>query len=284
MFQDLDSALTNLLNDPLAPADVVNADVSFETPDKNFTPPAATINLFLYELKENRELRDPVPIREIVAGVFVRRQPPLRTDCTYLVTAWANNLAGPARVAAEHSLLGQTLVWLNRFAHVPASYFAGGALADPPFPPPTLVAQPKPDNNAGEFWSALGIPPRPAFQLTVTIALELGLQTPEGPPVVTKEITVSEIRPEGIPAPELDHWFEIAGTVRDGITLLVVPDAEVTLVETGAVIVTNESGQFRFSLLEAGNYTLHVAASGFLPQDKPVVVPGLVLNEYDVAL
>ncbi|HEU4511089.1 MAG TPA: DUF4255 domain-containing protein, partial [Pyrinomonadaceae bacterium] len=154
MFQDLDSALTNLLNDPLAPADVVNADVSFETPDKNFTPPAATINLFLYELKENRELRDPVPIRDIVGGVVVRRQPPLRTDCTYLVTAWANNLAGPARVAAEHSLLGQTLVWLNRFPHVPESYFAGGGLADPPFPPPTLIAQPKPDNNAGEFWSA----------------------------------------------------------------------------------------------------------------------------------
>lgn len=278
MFQDLDSALTNLLNDPTAPADVVNADVSFETPDKNFAPPAATINLFLYELKENRELRDPVPIRDIVGGVVVRRHPPLRTDCTYLVTAWANNLAGPARVAAEHSLLGQTLVWLNRFPHVPESFFVGGSLADPPFPPPTLVAQPKADNNAGEFWSALGIPPRPAFQLTVTIALELGLENPEGPPVVTKEITLSAIT--GVP--EFDHWFEIGGTVRDGVTP--VPDAEVTLVETGATTVTNESGQFRFSLLEAGNYTLHVSASGFPPQDKPVVVPGLVLNEYDVAL
>jgi hypothetical protein len=281
MFQDLDSALTNLLNDPLAPADVVDADVSFETPDKNFTPPAATINLFLYELKENRELRDPVPIRDIVGGVFVRRQPPLRTDCTYLVTAWANNLAGPARVAAEHSLLGQTLVWLNRFPHVPEAYFAGGGLADPPFPPPTLVAQPKADNNAGEFWSALGIPPRPAFQLTVTITLELGLETPEGPPVVTKEITLSGM---GTAAPEFDQWFEIGGTVRDAITLDPVPGAEVTLVETGAATVANESGQFKFSLLEAGNYTLHVAASGFPPQDKPVVVPGLVLNEYDVAL
>lgn len=281
MFQDLDSALSNLLNDPLAPVDVVNADVSFETPDKNFTPPAATINLFLYELKENRELRDPVPIRDIVGGVVVRRQPPLRTDCTYLVTAWANNLAGPARIAAEHSLLGQTLVWLNRFPQVPESYFLGGVLADPPFPPPTLVAQPKADNNAGEFWSALGIPPRPAFQLTVTITLELGLETPEGPPVVTKEITLSGM---GVAAPEFDHWFEIGGTVRDAITLDPVPDAEVTLVETGATTVTNESGQFKFSLLEAGNYTLHVAASGFPPQDKPVVVPGLVLNEYDVAL
>jgi len=194
------------------------------------------------------------------------------------VTAWANNLAGPARVAAEHSLLGQTLVWLNRFPHVPADFFVGGSLADPPFPPPTLVAQPKADNNAGEFWSALGIPPRPAFQLTVTIALDLDLETPEGPPVVTKEITLSDITG----ATEIDHWFEIGGTVRDGATP--VPDAEVTLVETGATTVTNESGQFRFSLLEAGNYTLHVAASGFPPQDKPVVVPGLVLNEYDVAL
>lgn len=281
MFQDLDNAISALLNDPAAPTDVRNADVSFETPDKSFAPPAATLNLFLYELKENRELRDPEPIREVVAGVVVRRQPPLRADCTYLVTAWANNLAGPARVAGEHSLLGQTLVWLSRFPTVPAAFFVGGTLADPPFPPPTLVAQAKSDNNAGEFWSALGIPPRPAFQLTVTIALDLGLETPEGPPVVTKEMVVSEI---GTPAPVLATWFEIGGTVRDAITQALVVGADVTLVEMAATTVTDDQGQFRFSLLEAGNYTLHVVAAGFPPQDKPVVVPGLVLNEYDVAL
>jgi len=281
MFQDLDTAISALLDDLAAPANVRNADVSFETPDKNFTPAAATLNLFLYELKENRELRDPEPIREVVAGVVVRRQPPLRTDCTYLVTAWVNNLAGAARVAAEHSLLGQTLVWLSRFPNVPAAFFVGGGLANPPFPPPTLVAQAKADNNAGEFWSALGVPPRPAFQLTVTIALDLGLQTPEGPPVVTKEIVVSEI---GVPAPALATWFELGGTVRDAITQVLVVGAEVTLVETAATTVTDEQGHFRFSILEAGNYTLHVVAAGFAPQDKPVVVPGLVLNEYDVAL
>jgi uncharacterized protein DUF4255/carboxypeptidase family protein len=279
MFQDLDTALTNLLHDPAAPADVRNADISFETPDKNFTPADGTVNLFLFDLKENRELRDPEPIREIIAGVVVRRQPPLRTDCTYLVTAWANNLAGPARVAGEHSLLGQTLVWLSRFPIVPAAFFVGGGLANPPFPPPTMVAQAKADNSAGEFWSALGIPPRPAFYLTVTIALELGMQTIEGPPVVTKEIILSEI-----PTPIVATWFEIGGTVRDSSTLLPVEAAEVTLVETGAISVTDEQGHFRFSNLEAGNYTLHVVAAGFAPQDKPVVVPGLVLNEYDVAL
>ena len=271
MFQDLDTALTNLLHDPAAPVDVRNADISFETPDKNFTPADGTVNLFLFDLKENRELRDPEPIREIVAGVVVRRQPPMRTDCTYLVTAWANNLAGPARVAGEHSLLGQTLVWLSRFPIVPAPFFAGGGLADPPFPPPTMVAQPKADSSVGEFWSALGIPPRPAFYLTVTIALELGMQTIEGPPVVTKEIILNQV-----------PWFEIGGTVRD--VTLPVAAADVTLVETGAISVTDEQGHFRFSNLEAGNYTLHVVAAGFAPQDKPVVVPGLVLNEYDVAL
>jgi hypothetical protein len=279
MFQDLDTALTNLLHDPAAPADVRNADINFETPDKNFTPADGTVNLFLFDLKENRELRDPEPIREIVAGVVVRRQPPMRADCTYLVTAWANNLAGPARVAGEHSLLGQTLVWLSRFPHVPATFFVGGSLANPPFPPPTMVAQAKADNSVGEFWSALGIPPRPAFYLTVTISLELGMETIEGPPVVMKEIILSEI-----PAPLIATWFEIGGTVSDSSTTLPVAAAEVTLVETGAISVTDEQGHFRFSNLEAGNYTLHVVAAGFAPQDKPVAVPGLVLNEYDVAL
>lgn len=279
MFQDLDTALTNLLHDPTAPLDVRNADISFETPDKNFAPADGTVNLFLCDLKENRELRDPEPIREIVAGVVVRRQPPIRMDCTYLVTAWANNLAGPARVAGEHSLLGQTLVWLSRFPIVPDSFFAGGSLANPPFPPPTLVAQTKADSSAGEFWSALGIAPRPAFYLTVTIALELAMETPEGPPVVTKEMILTEI-----PTPVIATWFDIGGTITDSATTLPVPAAAVTLTETGAISLTDEQGHFRFSNLDAGNYTLHVVAGAFAPKDKPVVVPGLVLNEYDVAL
>jgi len=34
-----------------------------------------------------------------------------------------------------------------------------------------VVAQFDPNKNAGEFWDALAIPPRPAFYVTVTVAM-----------------------------------------------------------------------------------------------------------------
>src|SRR5262245_34532321 len=139
MLNDLDQTLRVILDDAAAPTELRNADISFETPDKTFAPALATVNLFLYEVKENRELRDPVPITEIVAGTFVRRQPPLRATCAYLVTAWSNAV-GAARVVEEHRLLGQALLWLSRFPRIPAG-FLQGTLAVQPFPPPTMVAQ-----------------------------------------------------------------------------------------------------------------------------------------------
>src|SRR5262245_32285484 len=158
MFQDLDSTLKAILDDPVAPVDLRNADVSFEVPDKNFRPSQATVNLFFYEMKENRTLRDPAPIYVLEGGQYVRRQPPLRVDCSYLVTAWSNQDCA-LKVIEEHKLLGQALAWLGRFDTIPESYFQG-ALVDQPYPPPAMVAQMEGKQNTNDFWTAIGIPPR----------------------------------------------------------------------------------------------------------------------------
>lgn len=282
MIRDLDDTLNAILNDPAAPSELFNADVSFETPDKNFAPAQATVNLFLYEVKENRELRDSVPIVEKLGDIFIRRQPPLRVDCTYIMTTWSSQV-GAAKVAEEHRLLSHALLWLSRFPIIPAG-FLQGSLVNPPFPHPTMVAQMDPNKNAGEFWSALGTQPRPAFYLIVTIAMDLGVQVPEGPPVVTKEILLKRKMPPGVPEPVLADVLEIGGTVRNANTLVAIANAEVTLLEMGWMILTDQDGRFRFSPLEPGNYTLRIAASGFAALDKAIAVPGSVLNEYDVSL
>lgn len=282
MIRDLDETLKAILDDPAAPIELRNAEVSFETPDKNFAPALAMVDLFLYEVKENRELRDPVPITEKLGGVFIRRLPPLRVDCTYIVTTWSSQV-GATKVAEEHRLLSQALLWLSRFPTVPAT-FLQGSLATQPFPPPTMVAQMDPNKNAGEFWSALGTPPRPAFYLVVTIAMDLGIQIPEGPPVVTKEIQLKRKMPPGVTEPVLATMFEIGGTVRNANTLVAIANAEVTLLEMGWVMLTDQEGRFRFSDLEPGNYTIRTTASGFTPVDKAIIVPGMVLNSYDISL
>ena len=190
MFRDLDSSITQILNDPtmtspamtMPLAELLNAEKSFETPESTFTPAQSTVNLFLYETKENRELRDPVPIIERLGTTYIRKSSPIRMDCSYIVTAWSPAIAA-ARVAEEHRLLAQAILWLSRFPTVPMN-FLQGTLLNQPFPVPMYVAQFDPNKNAGEFWDALSIAPRPAFYLTVTIAMDLGMQV-DGPVVTT---------------------------------------------------------------------------------------------------
>jgi hypothetical protein len=278
MLQDLDTTLRTMLDDAAAPTELRNADVSFETPDKNFTPGQATINLFLYEVRENRELRDPEPIRRQVGPNIMRRPPPLRVDCTYMVTTWSS-LSGAAKIAEEHQLLAQALVWLTRFPTIPAGFLQGGLVAQR-FPPPTLVAQMDNNKSAGEFWTALGTSPRPAFSLLVTIALDLDVEVSEGPPVITKEMRLQQIEP----ATPFDTFFEIAGTIANANTGAPIADAAVTLVELDRETRSDAEGRFRFAGIVAGSYTLRAAATGFTTQNSAVAVPGAAANAYDVDL
>jgi hypothetical protein len=46
-----------------------------------------------------------------------------------------------------------------------------------------MVAQLKEDQSSGQFWTALGIAPRPAFSLTTTITMALAEQPEQFPAV-----------------------------------------------------------------------------------------------------
>jgi Pvc16 N-terminal domain len=198
MFDDLDASLQRLLTDPDAPEPLSNTDISFETPARDYAPSRPTLNLFLHQIRENRTLREPAPIMDRSGPTVVRRHPPLRVECGYLVTAWSDLAAGSAvRVAQEHRLLGLALVWLSRIGTIPPAYLHG-ALADQAFPPPVLVARPQPPaEEPGQFWVSLGVPPRPALSLQVTVALDLGMATDLGP-----QVAGSEIRLRAGPAPQ----------------------------------------------------------------------------------
>jgi Pvc16 N-terminal domain len=193
VFDDLDAALQRLLGDAAAPAAVREADVSFETPGRDYAPTGPTVNLFLHEISENRARRDPEPVVDRSGPELVLRVPPLRVECAYLITTWADSTVGAAvRVGQEHRLLGLTLAWLSRFATLPAASL-GGALAGQPFPPPAVVARPATPTEPGQFWTALGMAPRPSLVLRVTVALDLGLATALGPPVTGSQVRVAPI-------------------------------------------------------------------------------------------
>ncbi len=246
MFQDLDATLRNILRDPAAPAEVRAADVSFDTPDKDFTPTHATISLFLYEVGENRALRDDTPLTERINGTYVSRRPPLRVDCTYLVTTWSARTGGQ-KVEEEHQLLGLALLWLSRFPEV-ETRFLHGSLVDPPqlYPLPATVARTSEGQGMGHFWSALGVAPRPAFSLAVTVGLQVSDRVDEYAPVQAIQLeTTSPMNPA------------LVGRVLDP-ALEPVPAAQVTVVETGQQVAAGPSGRFTFTGLEFGEYTLRV--------------------------
>ena len=50
---------------------------------------SVTLNLFLHEVHENRALRDDARIIQQHRDDLHEHAPPLRVDCTYLVTAWS---------------------------------------------------------------------------------------------------------------------------------------------------------------------------------------------------
>ena len=179
--------------------------------------------------------------------------------------------------------MSQALAWLSRFPTIPAPFFQGSLIGQS-FPPPTLVAQLEGGKSVAEFWSALGIVPRPSFNLVATIALDLQVQTPEGPPVVTKEIDIKRQISPGVPGPTLALTYEIGGRIRDANALTAIANAQVKLLELEREVVTDQQGQFRFADLSAGNYTLRAAAVGYISQTKAIVVPGAVLNAYDINL
>jgi hypothetical protein len=251
VFDDLDASLAALLADGAAPQEVRTADVSFAVPDRDFGPGQPTMDLFLHEVQENRALRDVAPIlQRVPTGGWESERPPLRVDCTYLVTAWSPK-TGAQRAAEEHGLLGRALLWLGRFPVLPDQY-AQGALRTPPQPYPlaTTVAQTREGQSMGEFWTALGIAPRPAFSLTVTIALQPYTETESFP-----ALSEIQLRTGLLDEPELH------GRVLDS-QLAGVPGATVTLVEASRTETADALGEFGFPGVPFGSYTLAVTSAG----------------------
>ncbi|HEU0012716.1 MAG TPA: DUF4255 domain-containing protein [Longimicrobium sp.] len=192
MIADLDNTLKQLLVREL-PAGLVPADaITFATPHDQFQaavkPPA--VNLFLYDIRENRDLRRVDPQVERRDGVMVQTRPPVRVDCSYLVTAWATTGAGKPAGYDEHRLLSEVMRVLLRHPTLPAAVLQG-SLVSQELPLPTTTLQQGHLQNLAELWQALGGRARAAFNYTVTIAMQVAEPVNLGPPVTTRTARVN---------------------------------------------------------------------------------------------
>ena len=173
MIDDLDRSMEELLRRDLAPGLVEQVGISFAAPDSEFPPPSVTlpaVDLFLYDVRENLELRNTgwrVEYRD--DGTAVRRRNPVRVDCSYLITAWASE-GSTTRALDEHRLLSEVMKVLLRHPTIPEVVLQGTLRGqEPPLPSSTL--QPGRLQSVSEFWQALGGKPKAALNYTITIGV-----------------------------------------------------------------------------------------------------------------
>lgn len=191
MINDLDSTLDLLLRQTLAPDLLHQVTISFAPPDNTF-PPASVrlpaIDLFLYDVRENREFRGNDRVTERGKdGTLVLLPPPVRVDCSYLITAWPT--PGENAVKDEHHMIGAVMAALLRYPVLPQPLLQG-ELGSQPLPLPVTALQTGSLQSMGEFWQALGGKPKVALHYTATIAVQASLGAELGAPVIDSRIGI----------------------------------------------------------------------------------------------
>ncbi len=145
MLHDLDKTLEALLkHETLGIRDNSLREavsISFAPPDEDFKPPAVTmpaINLFLYEIRERKDLRGgPEEMwRKEENGIVMQKPAPIWIGGSYLITAWADKGWAEKRggdiFMEEHRILTEVMLVLACNTEIPKETFQGGLATKPP--------------------------------------------------------------------------------------------------------------------------------------------------------
>ena len=186
MLHHLDATLEALVESELA---VENVDVSFAAPDETFPPQGVSppaISFFLYDVRENYDLRTNQWDQERQDnGMITRKRPPVRVDCSYLITAWPGDVANAAE--DEHRLLGLVMKVLLAHPQIPQEYLRGEFVGQVP-PLRTKIIAEHQLQSLGEFWQAMGGKPKATLNYKVTISVDIAVPEDLGPEVEKKMV------------------------------------------------------------------------------------------------
>jgi hypothetical protein len=271
MFADLDETIRELLIKQV-PIDLTEVDISFEAPDREWSGRLSrpTVNCFLYDVRENLDLRQTDWEQTKKNGSTTSKRLPARIDATYQITVWAR------APEDEHRLLWRALVALFKHPVIPETLLQG-QLKNQVFPTRAVAVQPSQARaNPAELWQALDNRIRPALTYTVTVPLDQDIEF-TAPMVFTRRTRLwgaagDEPAAEGI---------QIQGQVRHkGDADTGVPGITVQLRETGAEFITNQDGRFAFKTRE-GQITLIATGPSGKQATRKVEVPA---QEYDLEL
>ena len=177
MIAQIDDALRSLVRNEALGAEV---EVDFDAPTKDWAARrnAPTVNLYLYDIREDvrRRERGFSEQRGDDGYVHARRPAPRHFKMSYLVTAWTQ------RPEDEHRLLDQLLRCFLKYDALPDELVVG-PLAETGLAVPLTVGLPPPEDRAfADVWSALGGELKPSLDIVIIAPVDTGIVYEAGPP------------------------------------------------------------------------------------------------------
>jgi hypothetical protein len=264
MLSDLDETLKQLLIQKV-PIESAKVNISFDIPNREWAASQSkpTVNVYLYDIRENHELRSyDWTVERNQNRTATRKKAPTRIDLAYTLSIWTKD------VADEHRLLGHILVALMRCPVVPEDLLQG-ALKGLEYPVHASTAQPDGlFKSPADFWTALDNQLKPSLNYVVTLPVDLDIAF-TAPLVWTKTIEVREKEKETI-----EELVQIGGRVHKKEK----PDAGIAHAlivakEAGRTTETDASGNYTFSKLQKGRYTFLVSVRGKPAHEIEVEIP-----------
>lgn len=279
MIHDVDETIKQILyQDGRINRDDI--DIVFDQPTGDWaaTLRGPTINIYLYDLRENLEKRNTsqVMTERKDDGTGVRRWAPRRIDVSYLITVWARNPED------EHQLLWRVLQTLlpMSFIHPRNSV---GAVRDQPLPIPVRAALPSDAvRNMPDLWGVMENQLKPSVNLLLTLALDPDKKL-EAPLVLSTKLGFGQYdgNPNGEIGPADDvEVYHIGGRVLEkdkpaggGI--------RVNLVDHPREVETDADGRFVFPYMRPGKYAVEVTPEGKKSKKFNIEIPS---DTYDLSL
>jgi hypothetical protein len=261
---DLDEALRTLLRRELEAHGFEGVEIAFDAPASDWSAKltAPTVNLFLYDLRENLGQSEASPRDVRLNGANMSAPPPMRLEVTYAVTAWTK------AVEDEHRLLSQVLAILFSHTSLPGDLLAGRlAAASRLRAIETEVGRPK--EEKADFWTSIGGRYKASIDYAIRIEVESGLMFTRGPQVRSQTM---RLELDGVRR-TMEELQRFGGVVRDS-SGEPVADAWVALPDLGKMTSSDREGRFLFDGLRPGDHKVEARTASGEEASGVAKVPG----------
>jgi hypothetical protein len=258
-------------------------DIKFDQPKREWSSRLSkpTINLFLFDIRENLRLRGAEQYRTINRpdGVSEIKRNPVRMDLRYLMSAWVKDPED------EHLLLASAINGLLRNPFLPEKFLTKN-LKNQPAPMPLEVATFPPEagpiDKFSEIWGVLDNEMRPGILLTVTVSFD-PYKPMEFKQVKTREISFFQDNADTKPDLETRNvskkYRTVAGTIKS--EKYSPSSLSLILVETQKPVEISDEGKYALQKIADGEYHLDILFNQKVLKRHKLVVPA---NNYDIQI